>query len=159
MIVGVDPGLKGSFFAIRDNGGLIADVMPVVASAIDPGGIVRILTRYTKMGENVFCVCEKPQSMPQNKASAMLNYGQGFGYIVGALASLGIPYSLVPPKVWQKVMHEGVDCDLDPKQKSLVAALRLFPSFDFKLSGQFKKDHDGVVDAALIALYGKRVLV
>lgn len=157
MIVGVDPGLRGSFFAIGDNGSLSADVMPVVAGSVDPGGIVKVLSKYQKMGESIFVVCEKPQSMPHNKGSAMLSYGQGFGYIVGALASLGIPYSLVPPKVWQKVMHEGVDSDLDPKQRSLVAALRLLPGFDFKL-GQLKKDHDGVVDAALIALYGQRVL-
>jgi hypothetical protein len=56
-------------------------------------------------------------------------------------------------------MHEGVSSDLKPKAKSLIAAKRLYASLYAKLPKKPKGgDHDGYIDALLIAGYGLRRL-
>jgi len=44
----------------------------------------------------------------------------------------------------------------DTKAMALVAAKRLFPGRDFKLTDRSTKPHDGMVDALLMSEYGKR---
>ena len=38
---------------------------------------------------------------------------------------------------------------------SLIAAKRLFPNVNFTATERSKKDHDGAIDACLIARYGQ----
>ena len=119
----------------------------------DAGGIVEILTKYSK-DSHVFL--EKAQSMPGQGVSSMFNYGVGFGTILGILAALKIPHTLVHPKTWCKVMHAGTTAD-DAKARSLEAVRRLFPSVPI-IRPRCTKPDEGYVDAILIAEYGRRCL-
>jgi hypothetical protein len=41
-------------------------------------------------------------------ASSAFNFGQNYGQILGALAALGTPFTLVRPQKWQKTLGIGV---------------------------------------------------
>ena len=89
-------------------------------------------------------------------------------------------FALVQPKIWQKnawkkdeiiaepyidkttgkpkLLSSGkVRMNTDTKQTSMNAAHRLFPETTFVMP-RCRKEHDGCVDAALIALYGHKIL-
>lgn len=46
----------------------------------------------------------------------------------------------------------------DTKGAAATRAAQLFPGVDFRASARCRKPHDGMVDAALIAAYGVRVV-
>ena len=79
----------------------------------------------------------------------MFKFGSGWGLVRGILAGRQIPYVLVRPQEWQKVMLAGY-----PKGSEYLVASRRWPSHDFRASERCRKPHDGMVDAALIAAYG-----
>jgi hypothetical protein len=96
---------------------------------------------------------------------AAFNYGRGFGAIEIAIRLAQIPVTLVEPGKWVKEMTEGVDANLKPKVRAWLAFQRLFP----QLIGQVPRTkvtkrnkegvpHDGVVDAQLMAEFGRRKL-
>ena len=117
--------------------------------------IVSILTSYKEKGPcHVFC--EKSQSMPGQGNVSMFNYGVGFGTLLGIMATLKIPHTLVHPKTWCKVMHSGTTAD-EAKARSLEAARRLYPEVQL-VRPRCTKPDEGYVDALLIAGYGKRTL-
>ncbi len=95
--------------------------------------------------------------MPKNGAVSMFNYGVHFGQLLGVITSLGIAHTLIPPTTWTKTMHVGTT-KTEPKEKSLQAVRRLFPGQKLTFGEKAKKPHDGLIDALLIADYGRRIL-
>ena len=86
----------------------------------------------------------------------MLNYGIGYGVIKGCAMSLGCQYIEVSPKTWQAQMYKGTDARIKSKEKAYQAAKMIWPNIDqYAIIGKSKKPHDGVVDASLIAEYGR----
>jgi len=94
--------------------------------------------------------------MPGQGNVSMFNYGVGFGTLLGIMATLKIPHTLVHPKTWCKVMHSGTTAD-EAKARSLEAARRLYPEVQL-IRPRCTKPDEGYVDALLIAGYGKRIL-
>lgn len=83
----------------------------------------------------------------------MLNYAKGAG-MLQSCAMLGWPITEVMPRTWMKVIKDGVPGGLKPKEQSFHVAKSLWPwMFDGKKPG------DGVVEACLIAEYGRRTLM
>lgn len=146
MIVGIDPGQKGGLAAF----GEVLFAMPMPA---DLGDLVAFFEK--RKIEHVFC--EKVHSMPGNRAGAMLNYGMGFGQILGIIATLKIPLTLVRPADWMREMHRGTSAGTT-KERSLEAARRLWPGYDWGGTARSSKPHDGMYEAALIAAYGRRII-
>lgn len=152
-ILAIDPGLKGGL-AIVGKDGLMIESMPLVAGELDLPTLVRWVQANRSSIE--LAVVEKAQAMPKQGVSSMFNYGVGYGMILGILSALGVPYELVPPQRWSKVMHAGISKDLDTKERSALAVSRIFPGIDFRSSSRCKKPHEGMVDAALIAEWAWR---
>lgn len=96
------------------------------------------------------CFIEEVHSMPKQGVASTFSFGKCFGAILGVLAALGVPYELVSPKMWRKMM--GVRGD---KDESRMIAMRLFPWLQDRLSR--KADHN-IAEAILIASYGMRKL-
>lgn len=90
-------------------------------------------------------------SMPGQGVTSMFNFGMGWGLVRGILAGLGIPYELVRPQAWKKVMLAGM-----PKDSEYHVASRLWPTVNWKPTARHKNFHDGWVDAALISEFGRR---
>jgi crossover junction endodeoxyribonuclease RuvC len=149
-IVGIDVGLSGAI-AILDNQGIPLELidMPVIRAVkneIDIVEVVAILKR-----QNVsHAFIEKAGAMPGQGVVSMFRFGYSAGLIQGICAALNIPFTLVIPQRWKKVMLDGM-----PKEKgsSIIRAKQLFPSLELNL----KKSHNQA-DAILIGLYGLRTL-
>jgi hypothetical protein len=160
IVAGVDPGKSGAI-AVLDADGRVLDVgpIPLVKSTVgrdhyDLGAIRDQMLALREL--QVFVVVEKLQPMPIAKGGTIANFNrgeaQGWNWLLEALR---IPYALVSPRVWQKVMHAGTPGD-DPKQRSILAAQRLFPGVSLKRTTRCRTLSDGIAEALLIAEYGRR---
>ena len=130
--------------------------MPVIDKEIDTHRVASILANM-KLGEGIkHCILEKSQAMPKQGVSSTFKFGRNFGIIEGTLSALGIPFTLVRPTEWCKVIHEGTKAGGDPKARSRMAVSRLFPNVDLKASDRCRIQHEGMVDAILLAEYGRR---
>jgi len=148
--VGIDPGLDGGLAAIGPEG-LELMRMPVVPvgkrKQIDEQVVVAWLARV-RPG----CVfIEKVGARPGQGVVAMFTFGTGWGLVRGVCAGLGLPYELVRPQEWQRSMLAG-----QPKGSEYLVASRLWPNAEWRASGRSNRILDGLVDAALIAEFGRR---
>lgn len=170
--VGIDPGKNGFIAIWKEGGGYSFLPIPLIGKEVDykklADGFVKAV--FDKEHLDVYCVIENVHAKFGSSASSTFN----FGYIAGAmemmLIILGIPYTRVAPKKWQKQMWEGVVVQQKPsstgktmvtdtKSTSLMAATRIFPGIDLRANTDSKrsvKPHDGKVDALLICEYCKR---
>lgn len=84
----------------------------------------------------------------------------GYGLLVGMASMLGqlwgIPFEVIHPKTWQSAMlPPGTG---DTKKRAAIAAERLFPQVDLRRTPKCRGPHDGIVDALLLAEFGRRKL-
>ncbi len=159
QILGIDNGLDGGL-AILDAAGAILqrEVMPTVTVKAskrehDESAIVRFL----KASAPGHAFIEKAQPMPEQGVTSTFSIGRGYGLLRGMLSALGIPYTLVHPRTWQKVMFRDQP-KTDTKAMSVLIAGRLWPATDWRATGRCKNAHHGLTDAALLAEYGRRLL-
>lgn len=172
--MGVDPGKKGAIgFIFRTHSDGVR-AMPLVPARVlkgkklgrdeyDLNAIREILlgldmhVDHDIQPRGVFVTVEKSQPMPPKMpGGAVANFHRGVarGW-EWMLVALQIPYQLVSPVTWQRVMHAGTP-GADTKQRSLMAAKRLFPDVSLKRTERSRKDDDGFADALLLADYGRR---
>jgi hypothetical protein len=157
MIVGIDPGKTGGIVTITRQKCSVIDLMVMPEHPQELIGYLEELVAASPAG-GIHVFIEKAQAMPKNGAVSMFNYGVGYGQLQGILLALKLPHTLVPPKTWTKVMHAGAS-GTEPKKKSLEVAHRLFPGQNLRDPGSMRaqKPHEGIVDALLIAEYGRRL--
>lgn len=151
FFIGIDPGKTGGL--------VLLSAQRVILGKMPMGTLDETINFLSSVKGQVLVVIEKAQAMPKNGAVGMFNYGQGYGEILGALSALGIPHLCVPPRKWASRMHEGIPRDLEPKLRSLQAVGHLFPGLDLKATPRCSKQHEGMVDAILIAEYGRQLHV
>lgn len=152
LIIGVDPGAAGAIgIANKDQVHSLE-----LLEDIDYGWLEKLVATANPL-ENVHIYLEKAQAMPGQGVTSMFNYGMGFGKLLGWIEALRKPHTLITPRDWTKAMHQGCT-GKDAKEKSLIAAKRLFPTLNFLASERSKKPHAGLIDAALITEYGRRTL-
>jgi len=156
IIVGLDPGLKGAVAFVKGEKARV-HIMPTLKmtkskNAIDEQKVREILEKW-KVG-HVFI--EKSQAMPKQGGVSMFNYGTGYGLLRGICVGLRLPYTLVHPRTWKKVI-----CKDMPKSKeaSIIAAKRLWPEINLLPTTRSRKESDGMADALCIAEYGRRLLM
>jgi hypothetical protein len=147
MIIGIDPGQKGAFVAI--------DASTHKIKAIGRSVTAADLHEFLSFLDPEHVILEKAQSMPRQSVKSTFTYAQGYGELIGVLTCLRIPYTLIRPAIWTAKLHIGTS-DGEPKARSAEAFCRLFPESIVSIRTPKGKLHDGVVDAALIALYGAR---
>ena len=104
-----------------------------------------------KMIDHVYL--EKVHALPNVGAGSSFKFGLAFGQIQAVLELNSLSYKLVSPKRWQSTLVEKRK-DLPPKKRALANALIEFPGCDLRKNSRSRVWHDGLVDAALIALYG-----
>jgi len=171
IYIGIDPGAKGGIAYINTETGKSGKAQtPTLGGDVDIQKFCEFIKSLTK-GEHMVIV-EDVHSVFGASAKANFTFGGNVMGIEWALVALGCKYLKVAPKVWQKEMWTGVsivkintgkktkDGNIkyknDTKATSLIAAKRLFPKEDFLATVRSKIPHDGIVDALLLAEYGKR---
>jgi crossover junction endodeoxyribonuclease RuvC len=153
IIVGVDPGLTGGIAWLFPNLPVIVKPMPVAGGEIDLSEVARQLAKVPKVECHVFL--ERAQPMPKQGVCSSFNYGASYWGVRGICAALGIPYTLVAPVKWHRLLCVGDKGK--PKERALRACIQLFPDVELRV-GKGRKPHEGVVDALLVAEFGRRLL-
>ena len=97
---------------------------------------------------------ERVMSRPGEGISSAFKFGLVFGGLRGMIAVKLLPLTLVTPAVWMKEMGVG----RGSKEASIIRATELFPANAKECRGPKGGKKDGVAEAALIALYGARIL-
>lgn len=156
IIIGVDNGLDGGIVGLSLDGKVVInEIMPTIDGekkrTYDIPSMVRVL-RGLEVGA---AYLERAQAMPGQGVSSMFSIGYGFGLWQGLMTALEIPFVVVGPKAWQKVIFEGVD-KTDTKKASALVAQRLHPEIDWRATERCRTIHDGKTDAYGIAEYGRR---
>jgi hypothetical protein len=160
MIIGIDPGKKGSV-CLMTLSGVISNIwlMPLdSAGKLDFGGVWRI---FCEMPEGIARVgIERLLSFPSDCSGdrhvdgriGTMTMGINWGVLIGCIVAKKYPFEVINPRTWQAVMCKNVDQSLLAKAKAEIVAKRLFPNQNW-LIGKSRKPHDGAIDAALIAEY------
>jgi len=86
---------------------------------------------------------EQVHSMPKQGVASSFKFGRSYGFLLGLLTGLKIPYTMVTPQKWQKALGCLTHGD---KNVSKAAAQRRWPT---------EKWTHAIADAALIAEYGR----
>lgn len=161
-VLAIDPGLDGAFVFMNEKGSFTFHEMPTVELGTKKKKkrefvfeeIQAIIEDYP--GAHIFL--ERAVSFGMGVTSAF-NYGRGFTMLEIAVKLAGNPITYVEPAKWTKVMHSGVDANMKPKVKSLIAVERLYPKvFKALPRNRNGKPYDGPLDAVLIAGYGLKVM-
>jgi crossover junction endodeoxyribonuclease RuvC len=154
-VLGIDPGLNGAIAQIEHSGmynRLIVNVedAPVHLLKKKKDYIPQLMADivYKLKGKNTHAFIEKVHAMPKQGVTSTFSFGKGYGIWLGVLAALQIPYTLVTPMTWKKIMLR----DMGDKDASRHRACELFPEY----AGLFsRKKDDGRAEALLIAEYGR----
>jgi hypothetical protein len=174
-----DPGKNGGVAILNERGDIVfTATIPKIGSEIDLNGLNKLVNHIKNFGETQHVILERVHSIFGVGAASNFTFGQVNGFIEGMIVAAGLKYTKTNPREWQKIAWEGVDVisnkvikyktdkktglkvengireKVDTKKTSLIAAKRLFPNWSFVATERSKKDHGGLVDAALIAYYG-----
>lgn len=151
MHLGIDPGQNGAITAIDVKGNMTAFFEK-------PSG--KLLYEVIKELNPDTVIIEKAQTMPKQGIVSAFNYGAGYGELIAAVNICEVRYYLVSPRRWTSKMLIGTNSFDATKYRSSQAFKRLFPEWaECKgLLNRAGRLHEGVVDAALIGLYGLKHL-
>ena len=142
VAIGIDPGKKGAMAVIHKDGSV--SVIPFDERRY-------IVSLGIIAGNDVKCCIEDVHALRGNGITSSFVFGKSYGWLLGMLDTLGIPYQAVSVQKWKK--EYGLNSD---KQKSIEVCHRLFPNVDLKRTDRCKKDDDGIAEALLLAEYARR---
>lgn len=142
IYIGIDPGKEGGLALLQGE--------EIQAFRYDRDTYRCILSDLR--GESAICCLEQVGARPGQGVTSMFHFGEGFGWIQGTLEAYGIPYELVRPQKWKKEFSVTAD-----KNTSIQVCKRLFPSLNL-IPPKCRKEHDGMAEAALMAMFAKRRL-
>ena len=153
FVIGIDPGITGAL-ACLDREGIVVDVWPMPrrdeGKVRHPDGATlrRILTTWPVR----LVAVEKVHAMPGQGVSTMFAFGCNWGYVLGVLVCMGLPYELVTPQAWQKAMFASQPKrkDIDIKKATRAFADRRWPQWS---------TNPGKADALCIAEWARRYLI
>lgn len=166
-IAAIDPGGNGALVVIDSNvrRNLEIYTFPKVGGKISYDDTVRMVLSVLKTTDFVFI--EEVHGIKGSASKATFAFGYTCGALRAAIIMAGVPYEMVTPQTWQRQVWSNADYvwkknkigrkQNDTKATSLNCAKRLFPNETF-IVGKGQIPHDGVVDAALIGIYGQRKL-
>ena len=149
MIIGVDPGLSGAVaFLDPLRGQLNVEDMPTLLASgtgrrsVDAAGLARMLRGWRTDHAYV----EQVSAMPGQGVSSMFSFGRSYGVVLGVLAALEVPVTLVQPRVWKQALRVPA-----AKDGARARASQLLPRHT---AAWPLAKHDGRAEAALIAFWG-----
>lgn len=146
-IMAVDPGAVSAAWAFipRDLAGdidaAIAEDMPTANKMVDGRAFSRILDEHRP---NIV-VIERVSAMPKQGVSSSFRFGQGYGILLGVLASKGVRIVDVAPSLWKKYFRLDAD-----KERARALAIKRFPRVNL-----VRKKDANRAEALLMALWFK----
>ncbi len=146
--MGIDPGFSGAIAVLDPDLNIdFAIDMPIIKigkkKELDEDKLGLIFKRWRT--QPITVGIERSQTMPNQGISSSGRYMSSYGFLRGLCVGNGIPYRLITPQSWKKIMMEGMGKE---KTASIEKVCKIYP--DLKLTRV--KDH-GIADAILIARY------
>lgn len=156
IYTGIDNGLSGALVAVEVPGKILdAIAMPTRGKSkgneVDAEKVWEFLSALAKYPLTV--ILETPGKFAKG-VQAISSMWDSYGAIRGVLESRGIRHHRITPQAWQKVMLVGCKTG-DTKPAALLRAKQLWPQEQWLETPRCKKPHEGLIDAALIAEYGR----
>jgi len=124
IYIGIDPGMSGGIAIIDDTGFLAATLVIKGSTEHDVADWLRDYSGSESLRPQA--VIESVHSMPKQGVASSFKFGRSFGFLLGCLTCLKIPYTLATPQTWQKAMKCMTKGD---KNVTKAAAQRLYPDF------------------------------
>lgn len=144
IYIGIDPGAKGAMALIGGADG--PEIIP-----FDQKEYMAHLCALKLDHKDCICCIEAVQPIRGNGIIALFKLGQSYGWLLGMLDTIGIPYQPITPQKWKKEF--GLTSD---KAQSVEVCRRLYPDVNLKRTERSKKDDDNFAEAVLMATYAKR---
>lgn len=157
IIIGIDNGLNGALVAISDHPGPPIEMWPMPTrgktkgNEVDAESVWSFIDKWDRVSVTV--ILETPGKHSPG-VQALCSMWDSYGAIRGVLESRGIRHHRITPQIWQKKMLPGC-AKGDTKPAALAKARQLWPSETWLATPRCTKMHDGMIDAALIAEYGR----
>lgn len=155
--IGIDNGLNGGIVCIDNEQKIVwKKTMPVIK---DKGkteySIYEIIKLFEEVvvPEKVKVHLEKAYVRPISGKRACFMNGYGYGLIQGILESLNLSYEIVTPQTWMK----NLEINSKNGKGSILFCQRKWPKEKWCATERSKKPHDGLTDAACLALYCYRM--
>lgn len=152
MVIGIDPGLKGGICLAWETSKWETFPMPVLGGWIDLYELKKILTP-PGMKRADLVVIEKVHSMPKQGVSSSFKFGDGFGSLKAMSVGLDLPFILVTPQQWKKIVLVGYDWKGN-KDTSIVWVKQRYPRISLRPTERSRVDSHGLADAVCLAQYG-----
>ena len=155
--IGIDTGKHGGIVALNSKNEIIGKwVMPLDQSGeidLQELDIIFKGLRPTVYGYAIVTIEDPGKHAKSSQAIGGMRYG--FGIVKQACVSNGISFHTTSSRVWQS-FYWTQRGDKTTKEKALEVANNTWPDEPFLHPGKprSRKAHDGLVDAALIALFG-----
>lgn len=154
-IIGIDPGLSGAtaVYDYVENKIVAIQDMPTVLDKktkkkhIVSSELASFIGIYADC--TALAVMEDVHAMPGQGVTSMFRFGFATGICHGIIGSYLLPHVAIKPSVWKGLM--GLNSE---KHLSVERIKSLFP----KQIDLFPASKDGRAEAALLAIFGKRML-
>ena len=157
VYIGIDNGLTGGLVALSDHPGppIAMEIMPTRGKSkgneINAELVWSFIDQFCR--DTLTVILETPGKHSPG-AQALCSMWDSYGAIRGVLESRGIRHHRITPQAWQKKILVGC-AKGDTKPAALAKARQLWPAENWLASPRCTKPHDGMIDAALIAEYGR----
>ncbi len=165
IFIGIDCGLDGALARIDGQGHILQlDRMPTLKKGKGRKIDIATLSKYLhhQIHDGAITVTIENPGGHAPSAAGLRSMTYSFAVTEAACVIGRIRYELVMARKWQSEywsrpkMPKGQK--FDTKAAALEAARKLWPAQDWTHSERAKKPHEGFVDAALIAEWGRRKL-
>lgn len=177
LSIGIDCGLDGGLVTLDDRSEIVAmEVYPAVKAGkgrvVDLAYLNRFIESAATSQFDVSVCIEDPGGHAQS-ASGLRSMTRCFTAVEALCVAHKLRYHTFASQTWQKefwkrpkmpiigykdplTKKKPIRQKFDTKAAALLACGRLWPSQTFLPSSRHRKPHDGLIDAALIAEYGRR---
>lgn len=156
--IGIDNGLSGGLVCLGEKPGEIIDMIPMPTrgkakgNEVDAKAVADWISSISFTDE-VTSLLETPGKFAKG-VQAISSMWDSYGVLRGILETHGIRHHRITPQAWQKAILIGCKAG-DTKPAALARARQLWPEQTWLRSARCSTPHDGLIDAALIAEYGR----
>lgn len=158
VYIAIDPGVRG-FVSIINKDGKFVKAFPLLKNTkiVDVVEISQNLFDLSIYEGRCHVILEDVHSIFGSSAKSNFNFGWILGVIEGILSTIGLPYTKVAPKTWQKLMYQGIPKNENKKVMSIMACHKIYPTVNLKRTERCKNEDDNFSDSLLMAEYGRRM--
>jgi hypothetical protein len=158
IYIGIDNGLSGALVALSDHPGPPIAMLAMPTRGKAKGNEVdahAVMSWFLDLAapDCLVGVLETPGKHSPG-TQALCSMWDSYGAIRAILETRGIRHHRITPQKWQKLMLPGC-AKGDTKPAALTRATQLWPSETWLKTPRCSTPHDGMIDAALIAEYGR----